>query len=138
MTFEEFKNWLECESKAVVDIKDDFVKAEDYGFAAFWRGYSKAVEKILNTLDSVEQGEVQNKARNDFSWDNVNIGDKCTSNGYTGTVSRLIFDSDGYCCGMVANYFDSDSGYKWNSVYQDNQYSFCEQIGGWENESGVY
>lgn len=138
MTFEDFKTWLERESKAVVGIKDDFVKAEDYGSAAFWRGYQKAIGKVLSTLDSVEVGEIQNKVRNEFSWDNVNIGDKCVNSGYTGTVNRLIFDGDGYCCGMTVDYSDSDSGDRWTTVYQDNEYNCCEQIGGWVNERGVY
>ena len=131
MAFEDFKTWLERESKAVVDVKNDFVKTEDYGSAAFWRGYQKAIEKVLSTLDSVEVGKIQNKVRNDFSWDNVNIGDKCVNSGYTGTVNRLIFDSDGFCCGMTVDFSDSDSGDRWTTVYQDNEYNCCEQIGGW-------
>lgn len=133
MTFEDFKVWLERESKAVVDIKNDLVKIEDYDSAAFWRGYQKAIERILENLNSVEIGEVQNKVHNDFSWDNVNIGDKCVNSGYTGTVNRLIFDGDGYCCGMVVDFSD-ESGDKWKEVSQDEEYILYEQIGGWKNK----
>lgn len=133
MTFKEFKTWLEREYEAVADIKSDCIKKGYYGSANFWIGYSKAMGEILSTLDSVEQGEVQNKVRNDFSWDNVNIGDKCINGNYIGTVFRLIFDSDGYCCGMVVN-FSNESDYKWAIAYQDDEYKNLKQIGGWVNE----
>lgn len=135
MTFNEFKTYIEDELERNKKYMSNSLANEDYGNVLFWKGSVSALKLISVKVEHVEfELEETQKVHNDFSWDNVNIGDKCVSNGYTGTVSRLIFDSDGYCCGMIVNYFDSDSGDKFDSVYQDNQYNCCEQIGGWANQ----
>ena len=135
MTFEEFISKVEQEKEQCQGKFAIYKPLEEYYKVSYYTTLVEAYEWVLNLAKDVEIGE---EKHNDFCWDSVNIGDKCVSNGYTGTVSRLIFDSDGYCCGMIVNYLDSDSGDRWDSVYQDNQYNCCEQIGGWMNESGVY
>ena len=139
MTFNEFKTWLEDELELNKKYMSNSLENENYGNALFWQGSINTLKLVSNKANYVEfESEETKEKHNDFSWDSVNIGDKCISNGYTGIVGRLIFDGDGYCCGMTVDYSDSDSGERLTTVYQDNEYNCCEQIGGWVNERGVY
>lgn len=135
MTFKEFIDKIECERERCQDEFDTYKSVKDYLLMGHYIAIVRAYDWVLELAKDVEINE---EKHNDFSWDNVNIGDKCANSGYTGTVSRLIYDGDGCCCGMTVNFSDSDSGDRWTTVYQDNEYNCCEQIGGWTNESGVY
>lgn len=134
MTFEDFKTWAEKEAARNEKSMSYSLENENYGNALFWQGHLRAMREVVSKTKYVEfeREEVQNKVHNDFSWDNVSIGDKCINDGYIGAVSRLIYDGDGYCCGMTVNFSYLDE--KWTNVYQDNEYNYCEQIGGWVND----
>ena len=132
MTISEFKDFLDNLAEDYYSDMLEYSEKNNYSDAFRCQAKAEVVNCIIGKFAEVEF--VKKPKHNDFSWDNVNIGDKCVSNGYTGTVTRLISDSDGYCCGMIVHYFDSNSGDKWASVYQDNQYNCCEQIGSWVNE----
>lgn len=136
MTFEQFKNWAEEEVTRNEKSMSYSLENENYGNVLFWQGHLRAMREVVSKTKYVEfeREEVQNKIHNDFSWENVKIGDKCVNGEYTGTVSRLIFDGDGYCCGMTVDFSD-ESGDKWTTVYQDSEYNCCEQIGGWINDT---
>lgn len=117
----EIKSWIDnCE-----ECEKRYVSNKNYGDALYVRGISYAYKRVLKLIEEQEK-------HNDFSWDNVNIGDKCINDNYTGTVSRLIFDGDGYCCGMVVNFSD-EFGNKWKDVSQDDEYKLYKQIGAWMN-----
>lgn len=134
MTFNEFVERIEREKEYCQKEFEGCKSNKDYYQMGHYIAIIRAYDWVLELAKDVEIGEAKH---NDFSWDNVKIGDKCINGDYTGTVSRLIFDSDGYCCGMVVNFSD-ESGDKWKDVSQDDEYKLYEQIGGWKNEEGVY
>lgn len=130
MTFKEFIDKIEHERERCQDEFDTYKSVKDYLLMGHYIAIVRAYDWVLELTKDVEISE---ENHNDFCWENVNIGDKCNNGDYTGTVSRLIFDSDGYCCGMVVNFSD-ESGDKWKEVSQDVEYTLYEQIGGWTNE----
>lgn len=130
MTFKEFIDKIEHEKERCQDEFNTYKSVKDYLLMGHYIAIIRAYDWVLELAKDVEIGE---EKHNDFSWDNVKIGDKCTNGDYTGTVTRLIFDSDGYCCGMVINCSD-ESGDKWKDVAQDDEYKLYKQIGSWANE----
>lgn len=130
MTFKEFIDKIEHERERCQDEFDTYKSVKDYLLMGHYIAIVRAYDWVLELTKDVEISE---ENHNDFCWENVNIGDKCINGDYTGTVSRLIFDSDGYCCGMVVDFSD-ESGDKWKEVSQDVEYTLYEQIGGWTNE----
>lgn len=134
MTFNEFIDKIEREREHCRDEFDTCKSVKDYLQMGHCIAIIRAYDWVLELAKDVKIGETKH---NEFSWENVNIGDKCINGDYTGTVARLVFDSDGYCCGMVVDFFD-ESGDKWKDVSQDDEYKLYEQIGGWENKEGVY
>lgn len=129
MTFNEFIKRIEREKECCQKEFEDCKSNQDYYHMGHWTAIASCLDWILALTKKVE---IDKEKCNNFSWDNVKIGDKCINDNYTGTVTRLIFNSDGYCCGMVVNF--SDESYEWATVYQDNEYKLCNQIGGWINE----
>lgn len=134
MTFNEFIDKIEHERAYCRDEFDKYKSVKDYLKMGQYIAIVRVYDWVLELTKDVEIGETKH---NDFCWDNVKIGDKCINVDYTGTVSWLIFDSDGYCCGIVVDFSD-ESGDKWKEVSQDDEYKLYEQIGGWKNEQGVY
>ena len=130
MTFEEFIDKIEREREHCRDEFDTYKSVKDYLQMGHYIAIVRAYDWVLELAKDVEIGE---EKHNDFSWENVNIGDKCINDDYTGTVSRLIFDSDGFCCGMVVNFFDEYVN-KWKDVSQDDEYKLYKQIGSWVNQ----
>lgn len=134
MTFNEFIERIEREKEYCQKEFEGCKSNKDYYQMGHWTAIANCLGWILGLAKEVEISETKH---NDFSWNNVNIGDKCINGDYTGTVARLIFDSEGYCCGMVVNFSD-EFGNKWKDISQDDEYKLYEQIGGWKNEQGVY
>lgn len=131
MTFNEFIDKIEHERAYCRDEFDTRKSVKDYLQMGHYIAIIRAYDWVLELAKDVEISE---EKHNDFSWDNVNIGDTCIYNdNCTGTVARLIFDGNGYCCGMVVN-FSNESGYKWTTAYQDDEYKNLKQIGSWVNE----
>lgn len=129
MNFREFIDKIEHEREHCRDEFDKYKSVKDYLKMGHYIAIVRAYDWVLELAKDVEIGE---EKHNDFSWDNVNIGDECICDDYTGVVTRLIFDGDGQCCGMIVSF--SDESYEWTTFYQDNEYKFCKQIGGWVNE----
>mgnify|MGYP006993849980 CR=1 FL=1 len=130
MTFKEFIDKIEREREHCRDEFDTYKSVKDYLQMGHYIAIVRAYDWVLELAKDVEIGE---EKHNDFSWDNVKIGDKCINGDYTGIVSRLIFDSDGYCCGMVVNFSD-EFGNKWKDISQDDEYKLYKQIGSWAHE----
>ncbi len=131
MTFKEFKTWLEREYEAVADIKSDCIKKGYHDSANFWIGYSKAMGEILSTLASVRQEKAQ-KTHNDFSWENVKLGDKVVNRAdFVGKVVSLIYTENGFSSMRV--FYEEDGGC-YSTCYQDDDYKMFKQIGDWVNE----
>ena len=130
MTFNEFISKVEHEREHCQDEFDTRKSVKDYLLMGHYIAIVRAYDWVLELAKDVVIGEDKH---NDFSWDNVNIGDKCVNGDYTGTVTRLIFDSDGFCRGMVVN-FSNESNHKWAIAYQDDGYKNLKQIGSWVNE----
>lgn len=129
MKFREFIDKIEHEREYCRDEFDKYKSVKDYLQMGHYIAIVRAYDWVLELAKDVEIGE---EKHNDFSWDNVNIGDKCINGDYTGTVSRLIFDSDGYCCGVVVNFSD-ESCDEWMDVCIDDEYKLYKQIGSWVN-----
>lgn len=133
MKFREFIDKVEHEREHCRDEFDKYKSVKDYLKMGHYIAIVRAYDWVLELVKDVEIGK---EKHNEFSWNNVNIGDECINGDYTGTVSRLIFDSDGCCCGAVVNFSD-EYDIKWKNVVQDDEYKYYEQIGGWKNEQGV-
>ena len=128
MTLDEFKKWLANECDNSEKNIDQSIEEENFGGAAFWQGYCNACNRIWNEFHYTEQKE----SHKDFSWDNVKVGDNVVTETDIGIVTQLIFNGASYCHGMVVSF--SDESYEWVTVYQDNEYKLCNQIGSWMNE----
>lgn len=125
MTLDEFKKWLANECDNSEKNIDQSIEEENFGGAAFWQGYCNACNRIWNQFHYTEQKE----SHKDFSWDNVKVGDNVVAKTYTGTVVKLFYDNEGFCCGMRVEFSKGEYG-----VYLDNEYDMFKQIGGWVNE----
>ena len=130
MTFNEFIDKIEHERERCRDEFDTCKSVKDYLQMGKYTVIIRAYDWVLELAKDVVIGETKH---NDFSWDNVNIGDTCINGDYIGTVARLIFDSEGYCCGVVVNFSD-EFGNKWKDISQDDEYKLYKQIGSWVNE----
>ena len=132
MTISEFKDFLDNLAEDYYSYMLENSEINNYSAAIRCQAKAEVVNCIIRNFAEVEFSK--KPKHNDFSWDNVNIGDKCIyNNNCTGTVARLIFDSESYCCGMVVNFSD-ESDYKWATVYQDDEYKNLKQIGSWVHE----
>ena len=129
MTFDEFINKVEREREHCQDEFDTCKTVKDYLQMGHYIAIIRAYDWVLELAKDVEIGETKH---NEFSWENVNIGDEVVETGYkccVGKVIRLIFDGDGCCCGMIVEFPNYPP-----ISYQDNEYKQLLRIGSWYNE----
>lgn len=129
MTFNEFVERIEREKEYCQKEFEGCKSNKDYYQMGHYIAIIRAYDWVLELAKDVEIGETKH---NDFCWDNVSIGDEVVAfgdEGCIGKVTRLIFDSDGYCCGMIVNF----PGYPL-VPYQDGEYKQLVRIGSWYNE----
>lgn len=134
MTFNEFIDKIEHERAHCQDEFDTRKSVKDYLQMGHYIAIIRAYDWVLELAKDVAIGETKH---NDFSLENVNIGDKCVCiDGRYGVVSRLIYNSDGYCCGMVMCWDGSigEEACTNETFCLDNGYLQFKQIGSWVNE----
>lgn len=136
MTFNEFKDFLNILVKNYTSDKVEYSEKENYSAAARCQAKVEVINCIIGKVAEVEFSE--NLNHNDFSWDNVKIDDVCIIedyiNSYAGKVIKLIYDNDGFCCGMKIK-FSSTPSTDWADLYCDDDYKNFKQIGGWINDA---
>lgn len=129
MTFNEFIDKIEHERERCRDEFDTRKSVKDYLQMGHYIAIVRAYDWVLELAKDVEVSEGKH---NEFSWDNVSIGDEVIEigdEGCIGKVTRLIFDSDGYCCGMIVDFPNYPP-----IPYQDGEYKKLVRIGSWYNE----
>lgn len=132
MTFKEFIDKIEHEREHCRDEFDTRKSVKDYLQMGHYIAIIRAYDWVLELAKDVEIGETKH---NDFCWDNVNIGDEVVEIGdenCVGKVKRLVFDSDGYCCGIIVDFAGLVL-----VTYQDDEYKKLLRIGSWQNEVRV-
>ncbi len=132
MTFNEFIERIEREKEYCQKEFEGCKSNKDYLQMGKCTAIIRAYDWVLELAKDIEIGE---EKHNDFSWDNVKIGDEVVEIGdenCVGKVKRLVFDSDGYCCGIIVDYDGLEL-----VIYQDDEYKKLLRIGSWQNEVQV-